>query len=42
MPDRLKEQVQQLARAEDRSMNSFIVRTLKTVVEEKTASEPTV
>jgi predicted transcriptional regulator len=39
MPDDLKSRVQALARAEDRSVNSFIVRTLREVVDaEKSAS----
>lgn len=42
MPDDLKSQVQALAKAEDRSVNSFIVRTLRQVVDAgKAASAPT-
>lgn len=40
MPEELKQRVQAEAQAEDRSVNSFIVRTLREAMDAKPASEP--
>lgn len=41
MPDDLKQRVQAEAQAEDRSVNSFIVRTLREAMDAKAASAHT-
>jgi predicted HicB family RNase H-like nuclease len=41
MPDDLKQRVQAEAQAEDRSVNSFIVRTLREAMDAKAASAVT-